>query len=86
MLEKMKQYRTVLGEDTAVTAREVVITPGLYFLALPCRIRQDHSPGDKKGNVFHCRCVPSPGLKKLKPEFTCSLYQAGSLQDRTGLS
>lgn len=41
--------------------------------------------GDKKGNVFHCRCVPSPGLK-LEPEFTYSLYQAGSLQDRTGLS
>lgn len=86
MLEKMKQYRTELGEDTAVTAREVVTTPGLYFLALPCPIRWDHSLGDKKGNVFHCRCVPGPGLKKLEPEFTYSLYQAGSLQDRTGLS
>lgn len=65
MLERMKQYRTELGEDTVVTAREVVTTPGLYFLALPCPIRGDHSPGDKKGNVFHCRCVPSLGLKKL---------------------
>lgn len=35
VLEKMKQYRTEVGEDTAVTAREVVTTLGLYFLALP---------------------------------------------------
>uniref|UniRef100_A0A8C8BMU1 procollagen-proline 3-dioxygenase n=1 Tax=Otus sunia TaxID=257818 RepID=A0A8C8BMU1_9STRI len=70
MLEKMKQYRTQLGEDADVTAREVVTTPGLYFLPLPCPIRQDHSPGDKKGKMFHCGCVPSPGLKKLEPEFT----------------
>lgn len=29
MLEKMKEYRTELGEDTAFAAREVVTTPGL---------------------------------------------------------
>lgn len=86
MLEKMNQYRTELGEDMAVTAREVVTTPGLYFLALLCPIQQDQSPGDKKGNTFHCRCVPSPGVKKLEPEFTSSLYQAGSLQDTTWFS
>lgn len=34
MLEKMKQYHTELGEDAAVTARQVVTTPGLHFLVL----------------------------------------------------
>uniref|UniRef100_A0A8C5TXF1 procollagen-proline 3-dioxygenase n=1 Tax=Malurus cyaneus samueli TaxID=2593467 RepID=A0A8C5TXF1_9PASS len=32
MLEKMKQYHTELGEGAAVTARQVLITRGLYFL------------------------------------------------------
>lgn len=35
VLEKMKQYHAELGQDTAVTAREVVTTPGLYFLVPP---------------------------------------------------
>lgn len=52
MSEKMKQYHTELGEDTAVTAREVVTTPGLYVLALPCPIQQNHGPVDKRGGRF----------------------------------
>lgn len=83
MLEKMKQYRTELGEDAAVTARQVVTGPGLSFLVLPCPTGQDHSPRDKKGKVFRCRHVPRPGLKKLK--FTSSLSQSVSLQDKNGL-
>lgn len=34
VLEKMKEYRTELGEDAAVTARQVVTAPGLSFLVL----------------------------------------------------
>lgn len=83
MLEKMKQYRTELGEQAAVTARQVITAPDLSFLVLPCPTGQDHSPRDKKGEVFHCRCVPRPGLKKL--EFTSSLSQSGSLKDKNGL-
>lgn len=83
MLEKMEQYRTELGGDAAVTARQVVTAPGLHFLVLPSPTGQDHSPRDKKGKVFHCRCVPSPGLKKL--EFTSSLSQSMSLQGENGL-
>lgn len=83
MLEKMKQYRTELGEDATVTARQVVTAPGLSFLVLPCPTGQAHSPRHKKGKVFHCRHVPRPGLKKL--EFTSSLLQAASLPDKNGL-
>lgn len=79
MLEKMKQYRTELGEDAAVTARQVITGPGLSFLVLPCPTGQGHGPRDKKGEVFHCRHVPRPGLKKL--EFTSSLSQSASLKD-----
>lgn len=80
MLEKMKQYRTELGGDAAVTARQVVTAPGLSLLVLPCPTGQDHSPRDKKEKVFHCRHVPRPGLKKLK----FSLSQSVSLQDKNG--
>lgn len=68
MLEKMKQYRTELGEDAAVTARQVLTTS---FLVVPCPTEQGHSPRDKKGKLFHSRHVPRPGLKKL--EFTSGL-------------
>lgn len=34
VLEKMKEYRTELGEDAVVTARQVVTAPGLSFLVL----------------------------------------------------
>lgn len=84
MLEKMKQYRTELGEDAVVAARQVATTPGLSFLVLPCPTGQDHSPRDKERKVFHCRHVPRPGLKK--PEFTSSLSQSVSLQDKNGHS
>lgn len=80
MLEKMKQYRTELGGDAAVTARQVVTAPGLSLLVLPCPTGQDHSPRDKKEKVFHCRHVPRLGLKKLK----FSLSQSVSLQDKNG--
>uniref|UniRef100_A0A8C4XLQ8 procollagen-proline 3-dioxygenase n=1 Tax=Falco tinnunculus TaxID=100819 RepID=A0A8C4XLQ8_FALTI len=56
MLEKMREYRTELGEDTAITARQVVTTPGLYFLALSCPIQQDHRLLIQSFLIFICTC------------------------------
>lgn len=63
VLEKMKQYQTELGEDTTVTARKVVTTPGLYFLALPCPIQQDPRSRRQKG-----KCVLMQMYAKPKSE------------------
>uniref|UniRef100_A0A8B9QZ47 procollagen-proline 3-dioxygenase n=1 Tax=Anas platyrhynchos TaxID=8839 RepID=A0A8B9QZ47_ANAPL len=60
VLEKMKQYQTELGEDTTVTAREVVTIPGLYFLALPCPIQQDPSVLSSQ-RMYSVSLLPGPG-------------------------
>jgi len=86
MLEKMKQYRRELGEDTAVTAREVVTTPGLYFVGPPLSHTTGSQSRRRKGKHVLLQVCAKPRTEETESEFTYSLYQAGSLQDGSGLS
>lgn len=77
MLEKMKQYRTEVGEDTAVTAREVVTAPGLYWPSLSHTTgSQSRRQTGKRVSLQMC----------AKPRAEGTGVPSGSLRDRTGLA
>lgn len=74
----MKQYHSELGEDTAVTAREVVTTPGLYFLVPPLSCTTGSQIQETQGNILQQMC------SKLRTEESGSLLIISTKQGSSG--